>query len=249
MVLFKPLVSIIVPTKDRPHYLEKCVQAILKNTFEQFEVIIVDQSNNDETKKFIMDIKHNDERVQYYHSDECGASLARNLGAFKAKSDILLFTDDDCIPDNTWIYEMYSCFTDQIDLTCIMGKILKGEHDSKKGGILAYMPEKREKIDGIKNLVKKGMGLLGAGPNIGVRKEALLGVNGFDESVMNSDDWDLLLRLLSNNNTLMVLPSSIVVHQGYLSWNDLYVRYHLYVESNIISIVKLGFTYNHVCPN
>ena len=97
----KTYISILIATKDRPLKLKNCLSSILKNTFHNFELIIIDQSTTAATRKMIRKMK--DSNIRYYHLKNVGCTRALNVALRKAKGKIYVFTDDDCIVPSHWL--------------------------------------------------------------------------------------------------------------------------------------------------
>ncbi|MDE6128227.1 MAG: glycosyltransferase, partial [Lachnospiraceae bacterium] len=75
-----PLVSIVIPTYNRIHTLPASVDSVLKQTYENLELIIMDDGSTDGTEEYVKGIT--DERVRYRKADKnMGPSAARNMGA------------------------------------------------------------------------------------------------------------------------------------------------------------------------
>ncbi len=91
-------VSIIIPTLNRGKQLLNTIQDILKQHYAKFEIIIVDQTLNQDwqVKKYFRDYNGKNE-VKYIHIKEKGTPNAKNVGANAAKGDILIFLDDDIV--------------------------------------------------------------------------------------------------------------------------------------------------------
>ncbi len=87
--------SIIVPAYNVAQYIEECVESILKQDYDTYEVIIIDDGSTDETSKIIDKIAGKSERVKVIHQENCGASSARNMGIENASGDYILFLDGD----------------------------------------------------------------------------------------------------------------------------------------------------------
>ena len=108
----RPFISVIVATLNRTHYLEKCLRAILANTYDEYEIIIIDQGNDNQTKVLIDNRFSNTGRIRYMHTNTIGLSHARNLGWKNARGDIIAFIDDDAIPVSGWLEayaKVFSC--------------------------------------------------------------------------------------------------------------------------------------------
>ncbi len=89
------LVSIIVPAYNVENYIEKCLDSILKQTYRNIEIIVVDDGSRDGTGEIIAKLRKTDSRIKSYHQDNRGVSAARNLGLEMAAGDYIQFVDGD----------------------------------------------------------------------------------------------------------------------------------------------------------
>jgi len=104
-------VSIVIPTYNRANDLKEAMDSILAQTVTPKEVIIVDDSDNDETENLVRqmmdDFKNKTIRLEYiYNEIEKSLTIARNIGAEHSKGDIVLFLDDDVILGKNYIEEI-----------------------------------------------------------------------------------------------------------------------------------------------
>lgn len=90
-----PEISIIVPVYNVAQYLHKCVDSILAQTFQNFELILVDDGSPDESGRICDDYAQQDNRVYVIHKSNGGLSSARNAGIEVAKAPYLAFVDSD----------------------------------------------------------------------------------------------------------------------------------------------------------
>lgn len=88
------MLSIIIPSFNRAHSLPAAIESVLNQTYDNWELIIIDDGSTDSTAGVIEKYK-NDTRVRYYYQDNLGVSAARNLGATKARGKYLIFLDSD----------------------------------------------------------------------------------------------------------------------------------------------------------
>lgn len=89
-----PLVSVVIPTYNRIYTLPASVDSVLKQTYENLELIIMDDGSTDGTKEYVESIA--DKRVRYRRADKnMGPSAARNMGAELARGEYLAFQDSD----------------------------------------------------------------------------------------------------------------------------------------------------------
>lgn len=96
------LISIIVPIYNVEKYLKECIDGILKQTYTNIEIILVDDGSPDNCGKICDNYKQVDKRIKVIHKNNGGLSEARNYGIKEATGDFLLFVDsDDFIAENT----------------------------------------------------------------------------------------------------------------------------------------------------
>ena len=89
------LISVIVPVYNVAQYLEKSIASIQQQTYQNLEIILVDDGSTDESGRLCEQIAEQDERVLVYHKDNEGLSQARNDGLKQAHGDYVIFIDSD----------------------------------------------------------------------------------------------------------------------------------------------------------
>lgn len=89
----KYLVSIIVPMYNSEKYIVRCIDSLLEQSYENIEIIVVDDGSSDNSVEIIK--KYNDNRINIYQKRNEGVSATRNLGIEKSNGDFLLFVDSD----------------------------------------------------------------------------------------------------------------------------------------------------------
>lgn len=88
-----PLVSVIIPTFNRSAYLEQAIDSVLDQTFQDFEVVVVDDGSTDDTARVVSQIA--DPRIRYVSQENAGRSAARNRGLALSSGEFIAFLDDD----------------------------------------------------------------------------------------------------------------------------------------------------------
>ena len=89
------LISVIVPVYNVAQYLEKSIASIQQQTYQNLEIILVDDGATDESGRLCEKIAEQDERVLVYHKENEGLSQARNDGLKQAHGDYVIFIDSD----------------------------------------------------------------------------------------------------------------------------------------------------------
>ena len=110
-----PKVSVIVPVYNAEAYLERCIKAILVQTFEDFELILVNDGSDDQSGILCENFEKTDPRIRVVHQENQGASIARNTGLDLARGEYIMFCDCDDTVSLQWIerllrYSKTDCF-------------------------------------------------------------------------------------------------------------------------------------------
>ena len=90
----KPLVSVIIPTRNRTEILNKCLDSLYAQDYPNFEVIMIDASTNHDTEKIIKEQYPQVKYIPFLHKANMRPQ-SKNLGIEAAKGEILAFIDDD----------------------------------------------------------------------------------------------------------------------------------------------------------
>ena len=91
----KKLVSIIIPVYNALEYIEICLNSLMNQSYENIEIILVDDGSTDGSSKVCDNIAHNDIRIHVIHKKNSGAGTARNVGLECAKGEYICFVDAD----------------------------------------------------------------------------------------------------------------------------------------------------------
>ena len=112
----KPLVSIIIPVYNRADLISETLFSVLRQTYYNWECILVDDGSIDDVKKKIDEFTSKDDRFQFYNRPvhkRKGANSCRNFGVEKSKGDFFLFLDSDdflkadCLENRLYLFEQF----------------------------------------------------------------------------------------------------------------------------------------------
>lgn len=99
-----PLISVVIPTRNRVAYLPDVLGALDEQVCEAtFEVVVVDNGSTDRTGAFLAERSASEPRLRWLHEPVLGRSVAMNAGVAAALGSLLLFTDDDVMMGPDWI--------------------------------------------------------------------------------------------------------------------------------------------------
>ena len=91
----KPLISVIVPVYNVEKYLDVCVKSIISQTYQNLEIILIDDGSTDLSSQKCDDWAKRDLRINTIHQQNAGQSVARNVGLNIAKGEYIGFVDSD----------------------------------------------------------------------------------------------------------------------------------------------------------
>ena len=105
-----PLVSVIVPVYNVEKYLEKCLDSITRQTYENLEIILVDDGSTDDSGRMIDEYKKGtkDKRIRIIHKKNGGLSSARNAGLELMKGEWVVFVDSDDYISRDFVETLYN---------------------------------------------------------------------------------------------------------------------------------------------
>ena len=101
------LISIIVPIYKVEKYLCECIDSVLAQTYENFELILVDDGSPDNCGKICDEYAKKDSRIKVFHKENGGVSSARNVGLDNAKGEYITFIDSDDFVDKQYLERLY----------------------------------------------------------------------------------------------------------------------------------------------
>ncbi|MNX13478.1 putative glycosyltransferase EpsJ [compost metagenome] len=98
--------SIIIPLYNKEHFIENTIQSIMNQTFQDFEIIVINDGSTDRSEEKLLQFK--DSRIQYFSKKNEGASVTRNYGIEKANADFITFLDADDYWYPTFLETMFT---------------------------------------------------------------------------------------------------------------------------------------------
>lgn len=115
--------SVIVPIYNSEKWLDRCITSILKQTYSQFEVLLINDGSTDKSESICKKYCSIDNRIKYFYKSNSGVSDTRNFGIENASGKYLFFVDSDDFLEAKYLSSLLSCFDDNsIDLS--IGKFI-----------------------------------------------------------------------------------------------------------------------------
>lgn len=240
--------TVIISYYKAPGNLQLILQSLNNQSCKEFEVIISEDDNNEETISIIKAQVHLCSfPVVHLHQDEDKGfrkNMMLNRSLVQAASENVVFIDGDCIPHRHFVKEYIRNITDGYCLSGravmlgekISGEIVRGQY-LKRLNFCSLLLSDSEKIkDGIYSpfipLALRSRGIVGR--NWGIRKKHLFDINGFDEDYMKAgvgEDADIRWRLVANGIKIRIIKNKAIVYHLYhrrsYSENDVQMNWEL----------------------
>lgn len=227
----KPLISVILPTRNRCSFLKRAVKSVLGQTLSCWEMFIVDDGSQDETEKWVKELSERDKRFKYLKTNGTNVARARNMGIQASKSRYIAFLDDDDLwhPEKLMeqidILEKYS----EVGLVFSDGQVIQEDRVIKESFL-----QKKDSIfsDWIRRY-RIAAGPVSIGPlyevvirlncivlsTVILRKEYLDTIGNFKEKACGWEGYDLWLRFCHRYQSALLdhpLITYRITDQGYM---------------------------------
>ena len=198
-----PMVSVVICAYNAERTMLPCLESLRRLKYPNYEIVIVDDGSRDRTAEIAMEFPE----FRLIRQPNKGLSVARNVGLYAARGDIIAYTDSDCVVDPDW-------------LTLMVRTMVEGGFDGCGGP--NYAPHEEGRVEGCVAaapgapchvLVADDRAEHLAGCNMVFTKAALLTVGGFDAQFTSAgDDVDICWRILDAGFTLGYCPAAFVWH-------------------------------------
>jgi glycosyltransferase involved in cell wall biosynthesis len=204
-----PTLAIVVCSRDRPEQLRECLGAVLRQSAD--EVLVVDSASaTTGTRDVAADLG-----VRCLRVDEPGLARARNAALRATTSDIVAFTDDDCIPQPGWTGAITARITRATvageRTGFVTGRVTKTGPGQPVSVLLAAVPRTFRRDDDASHV--------GHGANLAVTRECWAALDGFDEllgvggPLRSAEDTDFIWRALRSEFVGHFEPQAVVAHE------------------------------------
>lgn len=201
--------TIIVPTYNRRDSLRRCLVGLLACDAgdRAIHLRIVDDGSTDGTDQMVAELRRQYAgpfRISYDRQPNCGQSAARNRAIAAADTDVILFMDDDCLPDPGWIRAMAAADWSE-GTAAVGGKIVAAEQDNVVSRYCCYIrfndyPTGHDAVRFVNSA------------NCAYRRRALQEVAGYERLLPRLVDQDLARRLKDRGYRLVYQPDALVAH-------------------------------------
>lgn len=198
-------ITVVVPTFNGQSRISECLDALLSQTFSrQFRILVIDDGSTDKTGNVIKQYSN----VDYCYQENKGASAARNKGIELSNSEFIVFTDDDCVPEECWLEKLMEPFERIPDLTAVKGAYLTRQ-DSLVAQFVQFEYEDRYEL--LKR--SKFIDFIDT-YSACFRRDVLVDAGGYDDNfpAACAEDAEFSYRLANAGAKMIFVPSARVYH-------------------------------------
>ncbi|MEO5357367.1 MAG: glycosyltransferase [Nitrospirae bacterium YQR-1] len=237
-----PLISIVIPTYNRGELIKETLESVLSQTYQNFEVIIVDDYSEDATESIVKNFKEN--RIRFLHSEVRHVIAAsRNQGIRAAKGELIAFVDSDDLWFSDKLEKQLDAFASNKDILVISSNAIF--FPGYKNPVFDY---KENKIVSFKDMADANIVV---NSSTIIKKEVVEAIGYQDENMKAIEDFDYWLRLLRYKDRCILTLKDVLVkyrfHGGNISpssGNMPYMKEFGYVEYALRK--HLDFEHGHV---
>lgn len=208
-----PLVSVIVPAYQAAAWISDCIESVIRQSYSNWELIIIDDGSTDNTKKICLGYTMIDSRIKYFYQKNSKQGKARNLGIFKSQGDFLAFLD----ADDVWLPGKLENSLDIInahkcDIVVTGAKVWDGTENWQNS------PNKHVEASeyfGQVGFYKFALGNRVVMSTALIRKEVLESIGGFDEDlkISSAEDYDLWLRCIKAGKLILSVDECMTLYR------------------------------------
>jgi glycosyltransferase involved in cell wall biosynthesis len=216
-----PLISALVCTSSRDRSVADTVSSILANRHPNFELIVVDQSKDNETREALRPFS-TDPRLKILNSLTSGKGYALNAGLRETKGTAVAITDDDCTVPPNWLETFAAIFAAHPKVAVAFCCVEAGDHDRTAG----FIPDYVRTGDRMLTTMHDARYVRGMGAGVAVRRNMIEEIGGFDSMLgpgsrfPDCDDRDIAMRALLAHYHVYETSTIAVKHFGFRTWKQ-----------------------------
>lgn len=210
-------VSVILAVYNEEEDIRDCLDSLLLQDYDDFEIIVVDDGSTDRTYEMVkVYLERNRKVMMVSNKSNKGQTYSRNLGVLESQGEIIAFTDADCVLPKNWIQRIVDCFAGE-EIVAASGPDITHPND----GVFARS---------VGLGIERGIGPVLRASNLAILRSSFLEVGGFDEGMRYNDEVDLQKRLYRRKLKILFSSAMMVHHkratsvQGYFKQCFMAVR-------------------------
>lgn len=117
-----PLVSVVLPTCDRPDHLRRAIASVVAQRYKRWELLVVDDGGQLDSREVVDEAA--DDRIHWSRIEKRGAGAARNAALETARGSLVAYLDDDNLMEPDWLYSLVWAFEQRPDIDVVYGALV-----------------------------------------------------------------------------------------------------------------------------
>lgn len=241
------LVSIVVNCHNSEDFIEECLESIINQSYQNFEVIVWDNNSQDQTETIVRRYSNLDSRIRYFKGDIfVPLGSARNFALGKCIGSWIAFLDSDDIWDSNFILDQMTVLLGKENSTFGYGFVTEFLQDSSSIKNVEFQREKINPEKFVFNKLLKGNFIYFS--SFVISRQALNFIGNFKVEYKQAEDYELLLRLASKYNAVQTGHVYYRLHANNLSkiqTKELYIESLEILENYLVfKEAKISFSYH-----
>ena len=255
-----PDISVIIATRNRAESLRDVLGSLARQDTAgkfSYEVLVVDNGSTDTTRRVIETLQPTfPVPLRYRYEGRAGKPWALNAGIQETRGQLLAFTDDDTVPEPTWLFALWSCFREE-HADALAGRILPLWAAPRPSWLTEQVP-------------LGGMGCVDLGTsrrrstqrqhcqwvggNMAISRDAVQRIGGYDTRMVRAQDTEYYRRCIDRGLAVVYEPAALVHHkipaermtpQHFRQWRHMTGYYHAYLlpwrKYHLVTIVPVAW--------
>lgn len=230
------MISVIIITYKRTYYIRRAIESVLNQTYQNFELIVVDDNNpntiyRDNLEKIMNSYKNNSKIKYIQHEYNKNGAAARNTGILASNGKYIAFLDDDDYFLPNRLEELSSILDHNKDYNGAYSSVII-ENNKKIIGLT-----EAKKSGNLKNELLLDYFSFGTGSNLFFRAETVKKLKGFNVTFKRHQDIEFMLRFFKDNQILAVYTPSVVKVQDDRT-NEPTIEQYIEIKNHYINIFE-----------
>lgn len=205
-----PAFSVVIPAYNSEKFIEKTIKSVLRQTFTDFEIIIVDDGSKDDTGHIVAKLKKNDARIKIITTSNSGVpATTANVGITTAQGKYVAFLDH----DDTWKYHklktLYDAFTSNPEIGFIVSNAEVFDENNKSTTV-STAPMQGNKLS-TENVLSGNY--FNTFSMLAVKREVINKIGSLDTNLFVFADFEIIIRMVSHNIPFLFLSEPLVTYR------------------------------------
>ncbi|RXR19085.1 glycosyltransferase [Flavobacterium amnicola] len=231
------LVSIIIPSFNNAETIIETLQSIEKQSYQNIEVIIVDDGSSDDLKSIVSEYQNSSPlTISYHFQDNAGPSVARNKGAQLARGTFLLFLDADDLIHENYVQKAVKVLNENPAINIVYADAEFFGAEIGKWELSEYNLQDFLKYNSIPIFAV-------------IKKDVFHAVGNFDEQLTFTEDWELWIRIIKTYGGVYKIPETMYYYRKRFNKSSLSDNMNVNNNSDLSRLYIYNKHYDFYCEN